>query len=87
MSTGGSMKTIILTYKEQLDHAVEQGCQNPKCNHEYHEKELYLNQKCHPNAGLGVKYFKGVMSVVCQLCELPVRHIAVARLGDASVQG
>jgi len=40
---------------------------------------LYLVQNCHPNAGVDVVYFDGILSTTCVICKLPIGQFEVAK--------
>jgi len=63
----------------QMEQMVAKGCSIPGCTHADH-KELYLRQRCHPRAGLDVRYEKGsgVLNILCRECKQPVLNVAVA---------
>ena len=75
-----------MIYREQLDHMVEQGCQEPDCKHQAHDEPMYLHQKCHPGDGQYLLYYNGVMKALCKTCKALVQEVAVARLRDAPIQ-
>lgn len=62
----------------ELEHAIEHGCSTPGCSHGH--TELFLTQRCHPRAGVDVKYTKGsgVLTITCHHCRQLVATIAVA---------
>ena len=60
-------------HKEDLDK-LECPCGHPSC-----EDPIYLHAACHMKAGTWVRYFDGVLTIVCSICEKPVAEIAVAR--------
>jgi len=70
------MKPCSIT---QLEQMLAQGCAVPGCTDKHHD-ELYLHQRCHPRAGLGVRYGKGtgVVNIICRECKQPVLDISVA---------
>jgi hypothetical protein len=62
-------------YRLDLDDAQ---CSNPACPRPLHEHgPVYLDQACHPDAGLDVYYLDGELFLRCKQCALPVAQIAV----------
>lgn len=61
-----------------LEKMVEQGCMMPGCTHTEHT-EVFLTQRCHPGAGLSVRYEKasGVLNLYCKRCDHPVANVSV----------
>ena len=70
------MKPLALPEFEDM---AEHGCQMPGCAHQ-HPRVIYLNQRCHPKAGLEVLYEKGtgILQVRCKECAEPVADAALA---------
>jgi len=64
---------------EDMERALVMGCQVPGCTHENHDT-LYLDQRCHPKAGVSARYTKGSGKVVieCFRCKKPVFEFLVA---------
>lgn len=62
-----------------LERFVAQGCGVPGCTHKDH-KEFFLGQRCHPGAGVDVRYAKGsgVLNIYCHQCKQPVMDVGVA---------
>ena len=65
--------------KLELDIAAAGGCQSPGCKHEDHGT-LYLNQRCHPGAGVEVRYDRGtgVLKLQCMACHISICNVKVA---------
>jgi hypothetical protein len=63
--------------QKQLDNAQ---CEVPGCDHRDH-LEIFLNQRCHPRAGVSAKYLRntGTLIIECKQCNAFVANIAVAR--------
>jgi len=63
----------------QMEQMIEQGCSVPGCTDKHHD-EIFLHQRCHPRAGLDVRYGKGsgVVNIICRECKRPVLDISVA---------
>ena len=63
----------------ELEAMLAEGCQVPGCHHK-HPEEIFLNQRCHPVAGLEAGYKKGsgVLRVSCRICHARVTEVAVA---------
>lgn len=53
-------------------------CDTPNCTHDH--SVLYLRPRCHPDAGLDVRYERGsgVVNVSCRKCKALVMDIGVA---------
>jgi len=64
---------------EDLERAVSMGCQVPGCKHEKHST-LYLTQRCHPKAGVDVRFTTGEGKIVaeCHECKMLVFEFFVA---------
>jgi len=58
--------------KEDLDK-LKCPCGKASC-----EDPVYLNAKCHMEGDLWARYFDGVLTLVCSVCERPIVEIAVA---------
>jgi len=70
----------MIQTRERLDR---QGCGTKNCTHDH--AILYMHSRCHPQAGLDVRYVKadGVLEIHCKLCHKPMAAIQVARGGEA----
>lgn len=80
MMPGAAMKSRMRkSTVSEMEDMIVRGCSTPGCTHDNH-KELFLRQRCHPSAGLDVRYEKGtgVINVTCRQCKLPVLDIGVA---------
>jgi len=72
-------------FLHQMDDLAARGCQTPGCTHEAHAGGLYLNQRCHPGAGVRVQYADdahpepcaAVLVLHCQRCAADVCSIAL----------
>lgn len=62
---------------EDLEKMVKGGCKNPNCQHK--TDEVWIHSRCHPYAGLYVRYVKGSseLNVICAECEKPIVDILV----------
>jgi hypothetical protein len=54
------------------------GCGMPNCTHDH--SVLYLIGRCHPEAGVDVRYAKatGILTVLCKKCSKLVADVEVA---------
>jgi hypothetical protein len=72
---------MILT-QIQLEMACVAGCQMPGCTHEHHgtAKTIFMNAKCHMDAGLEVFYTSGsgTLKVSCRKCHSVIAEVSVA---------
>ena len=62
----------VIKHKEDLDN-LKCPCGRVSC-----EDPVYLHAACHIKAGTWARYFDGVLTIVCSVCESPVIEIAVA---------
>lgn len=62
----------------ELERMLEGGCGVPGCGCK--DDNLYLTQRCHPQAGVDACYHKGtgILTISCRRCDAKVADIAVA---------
>jgi len=73
-------------FLHQMDAMAARGCQTPGCTHGEHDRVLYMNQRCHPGAGVRVQYedddhpepCAAVLRLRCQRCTQDICSIALA---------
>lgn len=62
-----------MLYQEDMAN-MQCPCGKPGC-----EDPLYIHGKCHMTAPAWVKYFDGVLTVECSVCETQIAQFAVAK--------
>lgn len=62
-----------------LDITVACGCSNPECTHKHDDEEMYINQKCHPEAPIQCRYSPrtGILTFECASCEQTIIKVKV----------
>lgn len=60
--------------REDIDEAMACGCGTPGCKN----KAEWLHQRCHPGAGISVRYENGIMELYCHECRKPVMAVHIA---------
>lgn len=65
--------------KDYLDMTSLSGCGKPGCTHSTHS--FFFHARCHPGAGVEVKYTygTGVIQMFCRECKMLVGEVEVAR--------
>ncbi len=69
---------MTISYREDLDREMQQGCDNPRCEH-CDDDSLFLYCP-RDNGRLGVVYHatSGTLSIACQDCQGQLLTVAVA---------
>ncbi len=63
----------------QLEDMVAHGCSVPGCTHADHQ-QVFIHPKCHPSAGLSVRYERGSgkLNILCRECKQPIVDVSVS---------
>lgn len=67
-----------IIYREDLDRALQRGCDDPTClEHGSKKDAIFLAQTCHKGAGLDVRYSNGRMQLICVECHMVAAVVSV----------
>lgn len=59
----------------ELDARVSKGCDTPDCN--CSKQPLFINGNCHPGGGVEARYYEGLLTIRCYVCERPIITLEV----------
>ena len=72
VANGVNDMTYPVVWREQADQFQ---CENPDCPSGSHA--IYVNPRCHPDAGIEAFYFDGWMHMHCAYCNKPIMRMLV----------